>query len=211
MSTDYYQKYLKYKTKYTNLRDHSIYTGQQSSGSRDVDDLLYVSLKNSEEQTGGKKFTILTEKEKKNIMEKYNTIIDGKKSCMKYPKKYVEDASKGMYLNKSHLKKKSQKALCHNIKDVKKDGSIPLVHNDSLTAWCHQAVINYGLEVGDILKMKFGDKIDVILIDRNVGGYIHGKKTGTKYDPLKYGSFYKVQSVQKETKTTIYLFFNFFY
>lgn len=161
---DHHQKYLKYKTK-------------------------YISLKNKE-HLGGKKFTLLTEKEKKDIMEKYNTIIDGNKSCMKYPKKYVEDASKGMYLNEDHLSNKSQKSLCHNIKDVKKRESIPFVHNDSLTAWCHQAVINHGLEVGDILKMKFGDKMDVILIDRNVGEHTSVTKKGTKYDPTKDGLVY---------------------
>jgi len=35
--------------------------------------------------------------------------------------------------------------------------------------------------------MKFGDRMDVIIMDRNVGDYMHGIKKGTKYDPKKRG------------------------
>lgn len=163
--SSYYEKYIKYKTKYLSLKNA-----------------------NGKIHMGGGKWELLSQKEKDDIMKKYNTIINGDKKCMKYPKKYVVEASKGMYIYDNQ--NESQKILCNSIEMANKSKSEPIVHNDSLTAWCNQAAELYGLEVGDITKMKFGDKIKVIFMDRNVGDYMHGTKKGTKYEPTKQGLTY---------------------
>ena len=80
--------------------------------------------------------------------------------------------------------------MCNAIKDSFKEKQYPLVHDDSLTSWCNIAAEKYGLTVGDILKMKKGQQIKVIFMDRNVGDYMEGTKKGYKYNPKKEGLSY---------------------
>lgn len=77
--------------------------------------------------------------------------------------------------------------MFETIKDCYENKQHPIVHDDSLTYWGNLAVENYGLEIKDIMKMKPGEKIKVILFDRNVGDYMHETKIGTVYDPTKKG------------------------
>ena len=149
---------------------------------------LYIKLKYN--MIGGKKWELLSEKEKEHIMKNYNTIIKGDKKCDKYPLKIVQNAAKGMYINPENLKRKKQKELCYELEKATKEKNKPFVHEDSITSWANQAAEKYGLEIQDILKMKFGEKLEVILMDRNVGDYMHGTKKGTKYDPKKKGFTY---------------------
>lgn len=137
------------------------------------------------------KYKIITTQEKDTILKNYNTITKGKNKCTSYPRKTVELAASGMYINKDERKEKSIKELCYQIDDAHKEDKEPFVHNDSMTTWGNEAVIRYGLTVGQIMKMKFGDKIDVILFDRNMGEYVPEKiKAGDKYDPKKIGCSY---------------------
>jgi len=136
------------------------------------------------------KYKIITTQEKDTILKNYKTITEGKNKCTSYPRKTVELAVSGMYIRKNERKKKSIKELCYEIDDAHKENKEPFVHNDSMTAWGNEAAIKYGLTVGQIMKMKFGDKIDVILFDRNIGEYVPGKKAGDTYDPTKIGCSY---------------------
>ena len=108
----------------------------------------------------------------------------------KIPKEKMQNALMGSYCNIEHIKTFSKNEMYEFIMEIKQENKYPIVHEDSLTAWANNAVENYGLEIGDIQKLKFGDQIDVILMDRNVGDYTHDLKTGTVYDPLEEGFTY---------------------
>lgn len=130
---------------------------------------------------------MFSKKECQDIMKNYNAIVKGDKKCTDYPLKKVIAASKGMHIAPVKLKKNQ---LCESIEKSYQNKADPIVHEDSLTAWGNQAAERYGLEIKDILSMKAGEKMDVILLDRNVGDYMHGAKKGTKYDPKKKGLSY---------------------
>jgi hypothetical protein len=135
-------------------------------------------------------YKIIDNKEKSLILKKYDEIVSGDKKCTSYPRKEVDFAVSGIFINKEERGKKTTSELCGQIQETYDEGKDPYVHDDSLTAWGNYAAVRYGLTVGDIIKMKFGDKIDVIIFDRNVGDYTDGKKAGSKYEPKKEGCVY---------------------
>jgi hypothetical protein len=134
-----------------------------------------------------KKFVLLSEKKRKSIMKDYNDITGGLVSFSSCSVEKLSNALNGMYLKKEKI---SKKEMYDEIMEVYKNNQNPIIHEDSLTAWSNNAVINYGLEIQDITKMKFGDKLDVVLMDRNVGDYTQDFKVGKQYDPLTHGFSY---------------------
>lgn len=156
-------------------------------------DLLNRMNMNNILMVGGKvvnEYKIISSKDKAIILKNYDEIVSGEKKCTSYPRKQIELATSGMYINDEERKEKSIKDLCSQIENAQKEKKEPFVHDDSLTAWGNDAVNRYGLTVGDIINMKFGDKIEVIMFDRNVGDYISEKKAGSNYDPKKQGMTY---------------------
>ena len=132
-----------------------------------------------------------SKKERDNIIKDFNYIANQKNiNINKISKEKMQNALMGSYCNIEHIKTFSKNEMYENIMEIKQENKYPIVHEDSLTAWANNAVENYGLEIRDIQKLKFGDRIDIILMDRNVGDYTHDLKTGTVYDPIKQGFSY---------------------
>ncbi len=131
------------------------------------------------------KFQLFTKDKEKQILKDFNDIVNaGNKSLKQFPREKFVNATSGMHL---HANKDETKEIYTEIMHVHKNKKYPIIHKDSLTAWCNQAVEQYGLEIRDILAMKPGQKMKVILIDRNVGEYISNQKIGKKYNPRKEG------------------------
>lgn len=135
------------------------------------------------------RYTFFDEEERKSIIKDFNEITENT-NVQDISKEKLENALKGVYCNIDHIKSFSKEEMYENVMEIKKEGKYPIVHEDSLTAWANNAVENYGLEIEDIQKLNFGDKIDVIFMDRNVGDYTHGLNEGTIYDPLENGFSY---------------------
>ena len=143
------------------------------------------------------KHKIMTNEEKNEMLKIYNEIVnnDNEKKCVSYPHNKIEKAISGIYIKKNErknrIKKKNGiKELCYEIQEAHNENNEPFVHDDSLTAWGNDAVARYGLTIGDILNMKFGESMKVIMFDRNIGDYTHGNKKGYIYDPKKDGCTY---------------------
>jgi hypothetical protein len=156
-----------------------------------ADKYCYQHLKNSGKPESNN-FVMFSGEKRKEIMKNYNEIIEGNKKCTDYPLDKVIKAASGMYIYPdSIVRKKKIEALCDSINESNKNKQDPIVHDDSLTAWGNAAAELYGLEVGDILKMKPGETMDVILMDRNSGEYIgRDAKKGDKYNPRNTGFSY---------------------
>ncbi len=137
--------------------------------------------------SGSESWVLFSNKEREEIREAFDKIAKGDRKCMNYSKKELMKAVSGMYLNSEEPNEKKKKYLCSVIEDANKEKADPVVHENSITAWGNQAAEKYGLEIGDITKMEFGEEIDVLLLDRNVGDYMDGTKKGTSYDPKKQG------------------------
>ena len=171
---------------------------------------LYLQLKNQTKmiQDGGNyhnnydnnnnKYSLYTTKEKEDIMTNYNKIINKNLGDIcnfsNILKNNIKAASKGIYIgNKCDNQSDNEtiKELYDSLIEVHEDKhklikDKPFIKDDSLTTWCNMATELYGLKIKDILKLKKGDKIDVVLMDRNVGDYMDGEvKRGQKYNPLK--------------------------
>ncbi len=178
---DYHHKFLKYKHKYLQLKYNQT---EPTNNQSEHDDYLT-------KQSGGamnNKWQLFNQKEHDAILKDFDMITQSKKPCGKFSKKIIRNASKGMYLADDD--ENDTKKICRSIYNAYEENHYPIVHEDSLTAWINRAAEQYGLNIGDILKMKPGDQIDVIFFDRNVGDYMHGTKAGTKYDPRKKGCTY---------------------
>ncbi len=80
----------------------------------------------------------------------------------------------------------------------------PIIHDDSTSGWMHLAVSQFGVTVGDIRKMDFGQKMKVVLMDRNVGDYTNGIKK-TLFNPAKVGFSYATY-IHGENLTGMLLF-----
>lgn len=78
-----------------------------------------------------------------------------------------------------------RKTICKNISYLKEENEPIIIHEDSMTAWINNATDKYALTVKDISKLKFGDKLDVVFFDRNIGDYSFGKPAGEKYNPIR--------------------------
>ena len=118
-------------------------------------------------------FVMFNQEERKEILKHYYDIVKNEKPCVKYPIDKVLKASSGMYVYPKPIpEEKGKAALCQSIDKSYKEDNFPIVHEDSITAWGNRAAENYGLEIGDILKMKSGQKMNIILMNRNVSDYI---------------------------------------
>src|SRR3972149_594221 len=147
-----------------------------------------------------KKFVMFNDKERKNIININN------KSCINHTLTDLIKASSGIYINPiGYIQKKSKEELCDDIIKSYKDNKYPIVHEDSITAWGNRAVEQYGLEIRDILKMKPGQEMKVILMDRNVGEYISNPKIGYKYDPKEEGFTYGIYTHKKDLTGELYI------
>ncbi len=134
------------------------------------------------------KFIMFTEKSREKIMADFNDIANDPNALKKYPKSKFINATLGMYVKpKENTKKEKLYADIMNAHNKKLD---PIVKEDSLVAWSNSAAEQFGLEIRDIIKMKPGQEMNLILIDRNVGEYIHKPIVGKKYDPKKDGFTY---------------------
>lgn len=130
------------------------------------------------------KWFLFSEKEREDIMNAYNNVIDKVKKKKKITNKEIREAARGMSLSK----RESLDKQFDNI--INTEGKYPIIHEDSMTAWVNRATELYGLTVGDIVDMKFGDTIKVIMMDRNIGDYTFDLEPGTVYDPKKIGLSY---------------------
>ena len=70
-------------------------------------------------------------------------------------------------------------------------------HIDSLTAWCISAE-RYALRVSELKALTPGDTLDLIMLDHNIGDYMHGTKVGSTYDPRKMGLTYGLYTHTKD-------------
>jgi len=145
---------------------------------------MYYKLTNTMHGAGSG-WKLIDDKKKKQILKDYQTIINGSKPCISFPKKVIESAISGIELDR--MKKKSKSKLCSTLLEThEKNKGFPFIHEDSLSAWANQGVEKVGLTVRDIKNMKFGEKMEVILMDRNSGENIPGKK-GSKFMPTVDG------------------------
>jgi hypothetical protein len=124
-------------------------------------------------------------------LDAYTKITSSDKKICDHSMPLITRAAKGIYIDHKHMSKKGKKdKMCLAIKEAKENNDYPIVHDDSLTTWCNIAAEKHGLKVKDILKMKKGQQMKVILIDRNVGDYLHGTKVGEQFNPKKKGLNY---------------------
>ena len=133
-------------------------------------------------------FELFGEEERQQIMEKFNYITKNNIQFEDVSYKDIIVATSGMYYGCVKNKKNLYELLMENYKN---NESI-IIHEDSMTAWGTNAAENYGLKIGDILKMKPGQKIEVILFDRNMGEHVSGVDKGDKYDPRTNGCEYAI-------------------
>lgn len=72
-------------------------------------------------------------------------------------------------------------------------------HIDSLTMILNNVIEERALKISDIKKLKKGEKIKVILLDRNIGDYISSEKKGKKISTIKYlKEFHLAEYIQNE-------------
>lgn len=143
-------------------------------------------------QSGGnKKWMMYSDKQRKSIIKTFNEIAESDKSYKKYPLKKLQFALSGMDNKLEEFHKRSKQYLYDEIKKTYEDGDDPIIHEDSLTAWCNQATEKYGLTVGDIKKMKFSETMELIMFDRNMGEHVNEDlMKNNRYDPTKTGCVY---------------------
>ena len=133
-------------------------------------------------------YKLFTKKDRNKIMSDFNDIATNKNALKDYPHSKFVNALLGTSLKP--LTNKSKKILYLEIMDAYNKKLDPFVQPDSLTAWCNQATEQFGLEIKDIIKMKPGQIINLILIDRNVGEHISNPIVGKKYNPKTNGFTY---------------------
>lgn len=138
-----------------------------------------------------KNFVLFNKKERNSIIKDFDDVADQNNvNINRISKEKMKNALKGAYCNINRINSFSKDEMYEKIMEIKEENKYPIVHEDSMSAWVNNAVENYGLEIKDIQKLKFGDKIDVILIDRNVGDYTHDFKEGITFDPIQKGLSY---------------------
>ena len=149
-------------------------------------DLGYYLIRNGDKWVfeSNRNIEVIIQENRSLILESYNEIVNSSIPCESFPLDVVQRAASGMFINPRGLKEKPQKELCGAVYDSR--GKEPFVHEDSMTAWGNKAV-ECGLTVGDITSMKFGDRLEAIFLDRNVGDAMHGTKSGFTYNPTEKG------------------------
>jgi hypothetical protein len=151
---------------------------------------MYNSIRLISQSGGGDSgWKFFTNNEKKSIQKDFDDITKSGKKCESHSLKKVVNATKGM---RTKAQNKTKSVLCDDIRETIQNNQDPIqIKEDSLTAWANQAVERFGLTIGDILKMKFGDTMRVILMDRNSGeGIPNTIKVGSRFDPCEHGFSY---------------------
>ena len=133
------------------------------------------------------KFELFNKKQRKIIMEKYDYITKNNILLKDVKEEDLRIAVSGIFRNKT-----SKEIMSYVITDLFKKKECPIVYENSMTAWGINASENYGLEIRDILKMKSGQKIKLIMFHRNVGDYCYKFEKGLVYDPRKQGLSYAI-------------------
>ena len=122
-------------------------------------------------------YRLFTPNEELLILEDFIDIAQSdKKTALKYPIEKFINATKGMYLKENRETRIKKNVMYLEILDIYNSDNIPMVRPDSITAWGNQAATEFGLEIRDIIGLKPGHKLKLILMDRNVGEYNQGKK-----------------------------------
>lgn len=129
------------------------------------------------------KFVLFTDAERENIMQDVNDIVDDKHAVKNYPTEKFSNALRGIFKRGT-----SKKAMYDSILNAYHHDSTPIIQEDSLTAWANHAVENYGLEIRDIVTMKFGQKMNVMFLRRDMDSH----NIGYKIDPRKKGFTYGI-------------------
>jgi hypothetical protein len=101
----------------------------------------------------------------------------------KRSKKTISQALLGMY---GHGSSKEDISALFEALRQKQD---PIIHDDSTSGWMHTPISKFGLTVGDIRHMKFGQTMHVLFMDRNVGDYTDSRASKT-FNPSKVGFSY---------------------
>jgi hypothetical protein len=140
-------------------------------------------------------------------MKDYNDIVNNKNALKDYPIKKFIHATSGMNLSpKSYTNEaKYKKELYTDILYTHKKKQFPIVHHDSLTTWGNLAAENWGLQINDILAMKTGQKMEVILMDRNSGESLSTLPNKKQFDPRKIGFTYGVYTHKEGLKGVMYM------
>ena len=152
--------------------------------------------------------SLFTEEDKKSILENFNHVTSSSIPCEKQPKERLYEAARGIYIYPSfpNDEKWTATEICDTLYRAKEKNHIPLIQDDSLTAWGNQAAEQYGLQIKDILKLKHGDKLELVLMDRNVGEHLdYLYKTGDVYDPTQEGLVYAIYIHDKDLTGTLHL------
>lgn len=91
----------------------------------------------------------------------------------------LRQAAAGIYLRPDYLNSRDKNELCHTLVNALENRSDPVVYPDSLTAVLNDAVARYALRIKDITAMNKGERLHVLLLDRNIGDSLHGTKRGS--------------------------------
>lgn len=137
-----------------------------------------------EEKT--KKKDMFSPQEKKYIHDAFSKFREAH-TPQRLPKKLLLQASAGILVNAEQRHKLTKQALIDVLKKVDANDN-PWVEDDSTSAWMHQAILQFGLTVGDIRAMKFGQTMRVLLMDRNVGEYVD--ESTYDFNPSEQGFSY---------------------
>ena len=130
------------------------------------------------------KWRLFTDDERESIIAAYDKVTQSGKKKSQLDTRLIRKAGLGVYIRYHNEKSIS---IYERLMEIKKNNKYPIAHEDSMNAWANRAVNFFGLTVGDILKMKFGEKMEVIFFDRNVGDYTDDFRNGRIYDPKKQG------------------------
>jgi len=124
----------------------------------------------------------------RDILEAFYEVVNAKKP--KASRIYL--AASDIHPSVYHRKKKGKHVLLLELQEIFHNGQEPIIQKDSTSAWLNLATERFGLSVGDIRKMKFGQQMHVLFMDRNVGDYTSIKELGETFDPSKHGFSYGV-------------------
>jgi hypothetical protein len=125
-------------------------------------------------------------REKREILKAFD-LVASSANPLRCSKKLVFKAISG--IDPTHEEITTKEAAIEKIKELKETNQEPIIHDDSTSAWIHQAITRFALTVGDVRKMKFGEHADLVIMDRNVGDYTSGRESKT-FNPAKIGFSY---------------------
>jgi hypothetical protein len=124
--------------------------------------------------------------EKKEILKAFDVVVSSV-NALKCSQKMIFKAISG--IDPTHREIMTKEEAIEKIKELKASNQQPFIHDDSTSAWMHQAISRFALTVGDVRQMKFGEHVDLLIMDRNVGDYTSGHKIKV-FNPAKIGFSY---------------------